>query len=315
MAPWREKIAGYRSELSTWWGDLDPTIRVVTSCLLATGAALIVIGFYADLFGVWQSYPFAVNIVSGVASACFGIPLALAVLRHLVNQQEDRSTALKRRRTAAAAAKQLSGLVSLYWTHQQHLEDAEAQLNRAVTVLSSRVLLGGLQFNDGSTVADLPEEEYGATLFDLLPTLRAADWAYSRGVLPSNKLISIEAEIHSTWRYLDDHIRPQLIESGVPWIPADLLLYSRKNPWQPFWSITRDNQSTHIGTVRSLILKSPEFWDSAWRDEHQTLIGEILDDARAKLQTIKELLELTAFAVAVEKVLNTSAHSPIRHRR
>lgn len=230
MASWWDKLASYRSEISAWWLDLDGVVRGVTLSLLFTGAVLLEIGFFADLNGVWQSYPFVVNIVSGVATACFGIPLSLAVLRHLLSQQEDRSIALRRRRTAAATAKQLSDLVDLYWINRQDLELAEKHLETVERVLAASLSLKGVSYTDGSTISDLPNA-YSETLQKLLPHLRQVDRAYSNGVLPSEQLKLIEAEIVASWRYLDDHVRPQLMESGLPWIPAQLLVYSRTDPW------------------------------------------------------------------------------------
>lgn len=307
MAKWRDSLRGHRSSLSIWWADLDIMVRRVTLGLLFTGALLVEIGFFVDLAGAWQRYPFLVNIVSGMASACFGIPLALAVLSHLLRRQEDYSATLKRRRSAAAAAKQLSGAVALYWAEQHALKKAEERLLEASACLMGNRNLGSVRFADGSTIADLAEADVsrarGKMLYQLLPMLREAHYFYLAGV-PS-AWTDIEAEIHSTWRYLNDHIRPQLIEAGLPWIPANWLIYTKSEPWQPFrLSRSSDLDTFFLASTNHTPLDG--HWVSVRGGDNPGLFSLICDDTDTKLQSINDLRKLTAFAAAVEEALNAN---------
>lgn len=82
----------------------DRARRLTTSAsigLVALGIALVGVGLLGDSKGWWQSRPFLTNVLSTIGGACFGLPVALVVLRRVAETRDGEAAA---QRDAAESA-------------------------------------------------------------------------------------------------------------------------------------------------------------------------------------------------------------------
>ncbi len=64
-------------------------IALVSIALVAIGIVLVGVGILGDAWGWWQSRPFLTNILSTMVGACFGLPLAIVVLRRVIELRDQ----------------------------------------------------------------------------------------------------------------------------------------------------------------------------------------------------------------------------------
>jgi hypothetical protein len=64
-------------------------VLATTVALWALGACLAILGVFGDARGWWTPRPFLTNVVSGLTTASFGIPVALLVLGELATRQRS----------------------------------------------------------------------------------------------------------------------------------------------------------------------------------------------------------------------------------
>jgi hypothetical protein len=62
-------------------------IAAICVTLLVAGVGFVILGLLGDERGWWSDRPFLTNLLTAIAGACFGIPLAIAVLQSLSRLQ------------------------------------------------------------------------------------------------------------------------------------------------------------------------------------------------------------------------------------
>lgn len=72
----------------------DYLLLTVCATLLTVGVVIGVIGYHLDASGYWTTRPFLSNVVSGVTTGCFGVPVALLLFSRLERKQNERTERL-----------------------------------------------------------------------------------------------------------------------------------------------------------------------------------------------------------------------------
>ncbi len=83
-------------------------LRVKTLWLLCIpGVGLLLLGFAGDRWGWWADLGYTTNILAGVTAACFGVPIAAAVLQRFLRAENE---LLRRREILAIAQRTVSAI-------------------------------------------------------------------------------------------------------------------------------------------------------------------------------------------------------------
>jgi hypothetical protein len=105
------------------WRTVDGGIRKTTVLLWLLGSAMVILGVQGDERSWWSERPFLTNLVSSIAGACFGIPIALLVLQNLSSRQ---ARILERHSTNRMGAKAAGRLL-------QSLQEIDQFVRRTTT--------------------------------------------------------------------------------------------------------------------------------------------------------------------------------------
>jgi len=198
-------------------------LPVVGGCLLALGLA-------ADRFGWWTTRPFLTNLVSGVTSACFGVPFALLILASLTAHQAEQLQQANAKSLFDGALDSLAG-----WVRRVTASESYDRLDVELDLLTSRVL-------DAS----------GPELAESVSALQK--------FLKDNFSFDVDMAEHwastcAQWRFLDDYVKPRVYEQGLEWIRADAaarfdtILRDGTNPYS---SVVRLREDLSLKDIREL---------------------------------------------------------------
>lgn len=267
--------------------------------LVGVGALLMSLGFIADVRGFWKDASFSPSFLSSLTSACFGIPLALVVLRYLIEQQEERSARRAAQRLAVATARRMDDLADLLIRDKAALEEARSQI--FVVFLwrdNFDPFPGARQSRIGAFIPGTRSYRRRTRLlrkFDE-PTrsnlLRAYE-SLERAIVPHPERFQILQEMGFTWRYLDETVRPKFLESGLSWLDPETVAELRRVSWDPFEDDGRwpgqkmvhiKGDSAHILLSSSMELR-PGVFRKAMLDLADTLISY-----NAALEQIQKLV-------------------------
>ncbi|GAA4035758.1 hypothetical protein GCM10023063_20500 [Arthrobacter methylotrophus] len=110
--------------------------------------------------------------------------------------------------------------------------------------------------------------------------LRAYE-SFQRAIAPHPERFQILQEMGFTWRYLDETVRPKLLESGLNWLDPETVAELRRVSWDPFEDDGRwpGQQMVHIkGDAAHILLSSsmelkPEVFRNAMLDLADSLIS------------------------------------------
>lgn len=242
MAISRVAIASKLRELRRlFWQDLDPLVQTTALILLATGFILLLLGVLADATGFWGDASFTPNIFSALASACFGIPLALVVLRYVIDQQEEHSAKRAARRMALSTVDRMTLLASSIIHDQKLFEQGAAEIKECAwwksrmdsTVWPSDWKMRYLAHVPGTTSAKsralLVEK-----LKEWMPRCLQAHEIFEQSLPPHPDRLPMYQELELNWRYLDEAVRPRLLENGLPWLDPETATKGRTLRWDPF---------------------------------------------------------------------------------
>ncbi|MEV6443035.1 hypothetical protein [Amycolatopsis sp. NPDC051716] len=191
------------------------------------GVCLLTLGFAADQFGWWTTRPFLTNLVSGVTSACFGIPFALLFLASFTAHQAEQLERSNAQSLFDGALAAFAGWVRRVTSSRSH-----DRLDIALDSLTTQVLDRLEQVTDVREGAspDIP------ALVDALSTMHE--------FLTHNFSFLVDMEEHwastcAQWRFLDDYVKPRMYEQQLSWIRADAaarldtILRGEANPFLP----------------------------------------------------------------------------------
>jgi hypothetical protein len=71
------------------WRDTSPGLRRLCITLTSIGLIVVILGWRADISGLWNDKPFLTNLASALTGAFFAIPFALIVLQQLSTRQAE----------------------------------------------------------------------------------------------------------------------------------------------------------------------------------------------------------------------------------
>ncbi|WP_432246118.1 hypothetical protein ACRB8A_19745 (plasmid) [Arthrobacter sp. G.S.26] len=205
----------------------------------------LVIGWRFDLSGYWISAPFQLNIYSAGTTACFGIPLALVVLRSVTSYQEERTALLSAIRTAIAAAGELNeraGRLVAPGTDINRLQHNLAYAHGAIQGLIRDVEKpanprpGALRFTEKLSDAAASVEN----AFNTFNGARISDVTRATTELrQSRDLLVIIA-------------RPKLLTVGLRWMTPEMDYEWGSLYWDPYEMVTLDlKASAFVGVVEA----------------------------------------------------------------
>ena len=132
-------MSGGLRSLRRLWSGASRLVRTVVVVLLCQGVILTVTGLLLDIFKVWDSSPFVVNLASSAASTCFSIPIALVVPRYLLEQQQDRSEQAKFQRLALNAIDRVHSLANEVILDWPTCNSAVEVLEEAISVYKTHL--------------------------------------------------------------------------------------------------------------------------------------------------------------------------------
>lgn len=204
------------------WRDTSAVLKWLFFWSLSLGIVLTIICVAADIKGNWDRLPFLTNLMSNMAGALFGLPLALVILSRLSAYQTERANRLRIERLLVKAVKNLEGDVhrlitprerddeSGFYRRFKELSELETRLLREVESSST---IGGqhdrLQPNSPLQVA---AKEYAEARSGLCYRLHA--------LLGKTSLRDFDTwrnTVRIRWRYIDQVIRHQHYEFDTAW--------------------------------------------------------------------------------------------------
>lgn len=186
---------------------------VMTTVLWAVSAIVTAFGLWRDASGGWGSWGFATNLASSVASATFGIPIAVILIQRFTDRGVQEEEKRQVHEQAARAARELLSAT-------QQLIGSSGSSGIPATPVKLYLTLFKLS-------VDLSDVTNPVTLKDHLPQMRTllsevetqfrmdrTDHGTARDTLASQA----QTKINETWRDVNGHVRVRLKEQGLPWV-------------------------------------------------------------------------------------------------
>ncbi|WP_146228473.1 hypothetical protein [Streptomyces sp. CG 926] len=200
-----------------WWTDTPRTIRFVAYICVPMGVCGTVLGVYGDAHGWWEDRGFLTNLTSSLASAMFGIPTALLVLSHLGNAQAEALQRRQVRRRAQREVEAFRGVLLRVFSAEDvtTLRAHKAGADRAIQEMAEAPLR-----QPSAGTADAP----ALTLLEWLDQLRDPADAYNQALAEMMATIGGRHwgvwldEIQDHWEAIDQDLRPQVADTGQPWL-------------------------------------------------------------------------------------------------
>ncbi|WP_159619439.1 hypothetical protein [Arthrobacter zhaoguopingii] len=200
------------------WNELSPVAQDFTFALMGIGSVCIWVGWRADRTGAWKDYPFTVNVISAIATACFGIPVALLILRYLLTVQEERSARLRAIREAQESSERLANFASYLIGNLDYfdedvsfLEDERDRIRRLLKYFPTE-----LQDWSHLPVARMTYQR------ELAAALNSGEVGHLED--RRRELVQYAADaVEDEWRYFQRHVQPLLQASSLPRLPVHLV--------------------------------------------------------------------------------------------
>jgi hypothetical protein len=191
----------FRSRHSAWliWSKLTVTL------LVASGIVSFTVGIYGDFNDWWSDKPYATNIFTAFTSACFGIPIAVVLLRKLATMQVDYT-----QRKKAKAILQVSSNEISYVLNETYNGDLDAvdSLSSFLAYCSKRMLQ--LHTLDKSTSAIREVKYFVSELSQLRSQVE--------NLLPNKSLAAqLKAQNSHAWTAIDEYVKPILFGTDADW--------------------------------------------------------------------------------------------------
>jgi hypothetical protein len=174
------------------WKQATRPLKVLVVTLPLIGGCLLALGLAADQFDWWTTRQFLTNLLSGMTSACFGIPFALLILASFAAHQAAQVQRANARSLFDGAIDALAGWARRVTSYQSH-----DRLDIALDSLTSQVLNRLEQLTDAHKGAspDIPER---TDILSALQKFLTHNFSYA---------VDMEERWASTcaqWRFLDD---------------------------------------------------------------------------------------------------------------
>ncbi|MFE2138505.1 hypothetical protein ACFW9X_35920 [Streptomyces sp. NPDC059466] len=227
-----------------WLRGQPQATRVVIAVGLPVGFALIGLGLWLDYVNWWPTHGYALNLISGLTGACYGVPFALVGLDYLSrNQAAYRETVETRVRAAAAVDSFVTSLLDV--SNGRSLDEVTNLVHDLSTQVGNIRLL-----RDGDPARDAAERAFLTDFDRLMPSPHGRPrerWgAFTIRSDDIKKFRLWRTDVKYRWRKLDG----MLGQKDGGWIDkatetaghqaAELLMLDGRNPWR---LRSRDGQS------------------------------------------------------------------------
>jgi hypothetical protein len=164
--------------------------------LLLLGTSFWTIGWTGDERGWWVNRPFLTNVVSSMATACFGIPFAVFVLQRLSSMQSVRATVLRSiSRTLRSADRLLNGTT---------VDQFDNHLFGRLKLIETRIEVIKDPAYQGLPKARSMLDEMHEAILELGEIWR-----------PSPEFGRHLTELRDDWRYVRENVPAKLLEAGL----------------------------------------------------------------------------------------------------
>lgn len=209
------------------WLDTGAVIRWLCLILPMLGTGCVAVGVLGDANAWWDNQPFLTNLVSSMASALFGIPLALVVFQRLTAAQADRLEKRAADRTRQSAANDmLTAALALSRGDPEatptarlraQMEQVIAELGQAARVYNTlrdqAVLTSGYSWDGMVSSRSL--------ITEARPHLAAGAAALANVIeVWDQLLLTGEHELDAAWKgvqasrdFLDSYVMPRVVEA------------------------------------------------------------------------------------------------------
>jgi hypothetical protein len=206
--------------LIAFWARISRTTRILLLALLVLGLGLLAAGLTADHYGWWATRPFLTNVISGLTSACFGVPFALLVLSSLTSMEDSQR---QRQRAEALRDEAFSALEASIRRVGSSRADPRIDLSLdslTVPALAAADQLRGnlpLRQRDVDNPAALARPALVGCLRSLIEL---------QAYLGENFSWRVDMEEHwesarEDWRFLNNQVKPRLYEVRLGWFRPD----------------------------------------------------------------------------------------------
>ncbi|MGV9364252.1 hypothetical protein [Amycolatopsis sp. NPDC003731] len=218
------------SLLGDIWNSTTRPLRLVASSIAGFGLILLAIGIAGDANDWFSSLPFLTNILSGITSACFGIPLALVFLQWLTSLQSEelRKRSIMRLRIklskefhtsicAPARSGRFSDLEKLYDEYTKMSQPWQ----ELVETLDDLARSSGHEYYSTEHIdEDARAKKARVLLSEYLDKLQAASELTREVLAPEPK--NWQTRVRTQWETLESSLRNESLQAGLNWIPAEL---------------------------------------------------------------------------------------------
>lgn len=195
------------------WRNMSKAVRYYSTISVTAGFALIYIGALLDQKGAWRDLPFLTNMYSALASAAFGVPIALVVITRISSHQEKQAARLQARRALDQAVRDLAQAVDSIF--RPHLHYAAAS-----TIRSS--VQSALEAERQITERNAKSRDDVRRYLHLRAQL-AIDLEWGIGDLEPEALRAWWSAVQDRWKYINDALRHQFYQLHIAWpISPDL---------------------------------------------------------------------------------------------
>lgn len=194
-----------RSFRESSWG-----VRTFAYFFGGLGLVFALLGVVNDLNETWQTLPFTVNLASSLTAACFGIPVALIVLRAISTRQDEPAAALRASRLAVAVANELRDKALRLAGGGRSPEEVHKATERAYNALNS--LHVDLDRSAGTTGAVLG---FYDRFLDAGREFDEAILLFEQFRPGHDQEGRLAEELFESWQTWITYVRPQLLGAGV----------------------------------------------------------------------------------------------------
>ncbi|GAA1828174.1 hypothetical protein GCM10009682_54110 [Luedemannella flava] len=196
-----DKAGRQRAWLRAVWGQASWRMRRLALTMWLGALAMTALGVVGDLLRWWEHLQFVMNLVSSLAGALFGLPVALIYLQR-ANAVEARH---RRRQDLVLLARRAVEDMVDHVSAITYDPDKLDELTEVIDRLTPQAFAGADGFDNGSTLDQL-----------------LVDWQQVRRLIPQIFVDDVAghaaiSRAESEWTGLRDGLGPELREHGLHW--------------------------------------------------------------------------------------------------
>lgn len=215
----------------------EKLIQGVLVALSLAAVIFVAIGYfaeetYADIFDWWQRSSFVMNLASALTGALIGLPFVIFILRRIQNsqnEQDDRRQTERLRDISFARLATVLRPADYHWWRYVDVGRAFLCLVEARDQLAQQkdVYIQTTTYSKIPEVQDIFIDEAVAELRRRRTELRDA-FSSAQGWLEvalgkaANFIGQTPTLAYQRWIFLDTHVRPRVMEAGIPWIEGPI---------------------------------------------------------------------------------------------